>query len=208
MAVEGVSGMAVAATAAGGVLVWSGIRGHRVSDTLRSLVSGQQPSTGPADPALAISPTFTPGSGSTSTGASGTPGATGSAIANDALRYQGAGYVWGGAPAKGVGNWDCSSFCSKVLAIDLGMAIPGYAAGTYNGSAHGPTTLQYLIWGTGVKGGASAAQAGDLCVWQTHMGIATGGGNMISALNPRIGTKVTTISDGAPGAEVLFVRRV
>jgi cell wall-associated NlpC family hydrolase len=206
MAVEGVSGLAVAATAAGGVLVWSGIRGHRVSDTLRSLVSGQQPSTGPADPALAISPTFTPGSGSTGASA-GTPGATGSAIADDALRYQGAGYVWGGAPAKGVGNWDCSSFCSKVLAIDLHMSIPGYPNGSYDGSVHGPTTLQYLGYGTGVSGGANAAQAGDLCVWQTHMGIATGNGNMISALNSRIGTKVTTISGGAPGAEVLFVRR-
>jgi cell wall-associated NlpC family hydrolase len=206
MAVEGVSGMAVAATAAGGVLVWSGIRGHRVSDTLRSLVSGQRPSSVTDQPVLA---SYTSSAGTTgTTGTTGAPGATGSAIANDALRYQGAGYVWGGAPAKGVGNWDCSSFCNWVMGHDLGMAIPGYAAGTYDGSAHGPTTLQYLTWGTGVKGGASAAQAGDLCVWQTHMGIATGGGNMISALNPGIGTKVTTIQNGAPGAEVLFVRRV
>ena len=53
-----------------------------------------------------------------------------------------------------------------------------------------------------------SAQAGDLCVWQTHMGIAVGGGQMVSALNERLGTRVTTISGGAPGGEVLFVRRI
>lgn len=198
MSVEGVPGTAVAATAAGMLLIYSGIKGRRVTDSLRSLISGQPPASVNAYPVTA---SFDAAAGG-STAVSG-----GSAIASDALKYQGKGYVWGGAPAKGLGNWDCSSFANWVLGHDLGMAIPGYSAGSYTGSAHGPTTLQYLGYGSKVPGGASAAQAGDLCVWQTHMGIATGGGNMISALNPSLGTRVTTIAGGSPGLEVLFVRR-
>jgi hypothetical protein len=67
MAVEGVSGMAVGATALGGILIYSGIRGAKVSDTLRQLVSGKSPPG--QDPSLAISPDFA------GTGASG-PGGT------------------------------------------------------------------------------------------------------------------------------------
>jgi cell wall-associated NlpC family hydrolase len=203
MGVEGVPGTAVGATAAGMLLIWSGIKGRRVTDSLRSLISGQQPASVNAYPVTA---SFDPAAaGGAAVAAGGT--ASGSAIASDALKYQGAGYVWGGAPAKGTGNWDCSSFANWVLGHDLGIAIPGYPAGSYAGAAHGPTTLQYLGYGTAVAGGAAAAQPGDLCVWQTHMGIATGGGQMISALNPSLGTRVTTIAGGAPGLEVLFVRR-
>ena len=51
-------------------------------------------------------------------------------------------------------------------------------------------------------------QPGDLCVWQTHMGIYVGGGQMISALDPAQGTMVTTIADGSPAAEILFCKRL
>jgi hypothetical protein len=41
------------------------------------------------------------------------------------------------------------------------------------------------------------------------MGICIDNGqHMISALDPRIGTQVTTIDGGAPPAEMLFVRRM
>jgi hypothetical protein len=47
---QGVSGTAVAATAAGGVLLWSGIRGLSVSQSLRSVLSGSKPSGTQANP--------------------------------------------------------------------------------------------------------------------------------------------------------------
>lgn len=50
MAVKGVNGMGVAATAAGAVLVWSGLKGARVSASLKSLISGQPPSGANAEP--------------------------------------------------------------------------------------------------------------------------------------------------------------
>ena len=43
MAVQGVSGTAVAATAAGAVLLWSGIKGASVTSSLRSVLSGTKP---------------------------------------------------------------------------------------------------------------------------------------------------------------------
>ncbi len=44
--VKGVSGTAVAAAFAGGVLVWSGIRGKRVSDVMKMIISGQAGTSG------------------------------------------------------------------------------------------------------------------------------------------------------------------
>ena len=197
---QGVNGLAVAAVAGGVLLAWSGIKGNRVTDVLRELLSGKQPSNTNAYPIA---------------GSSGTGGfqgsATGSAIAQDALQYQGHKYLYGG-PSNVNGGWDCSSFVSWVLGHDLGLQIPGgsWSKVTNNGGSHGPTTLSYLAWsGASTVGhSASDAQAGDLCVWQSHMGIAIGGGRMISALNPSLGTEVTTISGGAPFGELLFVRRL
>jgi cell wall-associated NlpC family hydrolase len=44
-----------------------------------------------------------------------------------------------------------------------------------------------------VSGGIANAQAGDVVVWANHMGIAIGGGQMVSALNPSLKTRVTPI---------------
>lgn len=43
MAVQGVNGMAVAAAAAGTLLLWSGFKGAGVTATLRQLLAGKQP---------------------------------------------------------------------------------------------------------------------------------------------------------------------
>lgn len=129
-----------------------------------------------------------------------TPGLAGPAIAADALKYKGAGYVWGGA-ASSVGDWDCSSFVSYVLGHDLGLALPG---GSWGGAgmppgAHGPVVSEYLSWSGAAD--VTAPQAGDLCIFgpDQHIGIAISGTQMVSALNPTTGTNVTGISGTAPG---------
>jgi cell wall-associated NlpC family hydrolase len=203
----GLSGIALAEIGLGVILAWSGIENEPIASTLRSLAGGQKPASGP--------PTSTGGYGTvplsapnlTGSGAV-TSAASDSAIATDALRYQGAGYVWAGAPLEGVGNWDCSSFANWVCGKDLGLAIPGYAPSSYSGATHGPATTAWLVWGgleTVGHDGASS-QAGDLCIWQTHMGIAIGGGRMISAQDPELGTGISGIDGAIPG-ELLFVRR-
>lgn len=202
-----ISGKAVAVTTAGFVLAWSGIKGATIGDTLRDLLKGQPVPVSPmVAPTIGVDSAVLPAG----TAAGGSVPASTSAIANDALKYQGHAYLYGGAPGPdGSRPWDCSSFSSWVLGHDSGLTLPGAGAAGYNGESHGPTTVAYLAWAhaqtVGHDGGH--AQAGDLCVWQTHMGIALGGGQMISALNPHLGTQVTTITAGAPPGELLFVRR-
>jgi len=137
----------------------------------------------------------------------GSPTSTGSAIADDALKYVGAGYVWGG-PADVPGQWDCSSFVSYVLGNDLRMALPGgghFGDAGYPPGSHGPTTLNYLLYGTPVNLGE--ALPGDLVVSTVHMGIVTGGGKMVSAQDPQLGVGVAGYLSGFPGGTP-SVRRV
>ena len=205
-----VSGIGVAYSLAGFTLLWSGVKNTTLQATLTAFLKGQAPTPGPAQN-LSIGVQDNAPSSTLEPGATTGQGTTSSAIANDALAYVGHCYSYGGSPGtNGKSCWDCSSFANWVLGHDMSLAIPGIAAGGYDGSDHGPTTLSYLAWSgaSTVSNSASSAEAGDLCVWQTHMGIATGGGNMVSALDESLGTKVTTISGGAPTGELLFVRRV
>lgn len=199
---QGINGIAIAAAGAGALLLWSGMKGTSVTTALRELLAGQQPSGADTLP-ITGTPASALGTQTSFTG--------GSSVSQDALQYRGHKYIYGGRSNVN-GGWDCSSFCSWVLGHDLGLTIPGgsWAKVTASGTLHGPTTLSYLAWaGASTVGhSASDAQAGDLCVWQTHMGIATGGGQMISALNPSLGTQVTSVSGGAPFGELLFVRRL
>lgn len=217
------SGLAIAEGIAGFLLFWSGLKNQSITDVIREGLGGktaQLQATGSfttqGPPVIGVT-SGSAASGSAANSAAGTTlgptvsggSAQGSGIASDALRYKGAGYVWGGAPAKGVGNWDCSSFANWVIGHDEGLAIPGYAAGKYSGSSHGPTTLSYLTWtgATTIGHKGSVAQAGDLAVWQTHMGICLGPDQMISAQDPANGTQVSAIDGFIPG-ELLYIRRL
>lgn len=145
---------------------------------------------------------FGGGSGSSGTAAAG---ATGSSIADDALKYKGAGYVWGGN-ASSTGNWDCSSFVSYVLGHDLGLPLPGGHWGDpgFPPHAHGPTTVQYMLYGTGIN--LKDVQAGDLIVSTEHMGIAISPTQMISAQDPQLGTGTGTFPAGFPGGPPVYRR--
>lgn len=131
-----------------------------------------------------------------------------SAIANDALRYNGAGYQYGGSPANGIGRWDCSSFVSWVMGHDLKMSIPMYPNGSYTGTAHGPTAAQYLVWSGATTIARSAASAGDLACWPTHIGIVVANNQMISAYDTAKGTLVTGIDGAGPTGEPMVIRRI
>jgi len=200
-----IPGVPLALVAAGGVLVYSGVENTPVADIFRSLSQGKTPQPGP----LPAGPSVT-----ADAPAGGT--ATGQQIAVDALAYQGHPYCFGGSQSASTngcpaGTWDCSSFVNWVIGHDLGLAIPGFAAGTYDGTSHGPSTLAWLASiGTLVtRIPKASAGAGDIFCWQTHMGIATGPDSMISAQTPSSGTAVATgdISSFMPG-EMLFVLRL
>lgn len=131
--------------------------------------------------------------------------ANGDAIANDALKYVGQGYTFGGPSSPG--KWDCSSFANYVIGHDMGLPIPGgsWATVCNNGSSHGPATPSWMLFGTPVNYGSE--QPGDLLVTAEHMGIVIGGGKMVSAQDPQLGTGIGGYTSGFPGGQPV-VRRV
>jgi cell wall-associated NlpC family hydrolase len=207
------SGKAVAVTAVGFVLFWSGVKGQPVAFTLKDLLRGQNPPrAAEAPPVIGVNAPPSGSSGLSVGGGSPAGSTTNSAIANDGLQYQGHCYLYGGAPGPdGKSCWDCSSFVNWVLGHDLHLDIPGYKAGTYDGSAHGPTTFSYLVWGGAQHIPRSQVGAGTILVWNApgiaHMGIAISNSQLISAEDPANGTRVDDI-DGFFGPVTPFCLRV
>ena len=133
-----------------------------------------------------------------------------SGLAQDAMQYVGHGYTFGGVPAHG--QWDCSSFVNKCAGMDLKSAIPGYAAGAYDGSTHGPVVMDWATW-SGASTVQGPPQANDLCVWAGigalgHIGIATDGTHMVSALSTHYGTVHTPIAGYGPAGVPVIYRRI
>lgn len=199
------SGPALGAISVGVILVWSGFRGWSVLGTVQDIIAGKRPkgATGTQHPITAASsPAILSAGGGT--------GATGNAIADDALHYGGHAYLYGGAPGKdGSGPWDCSSYANWVLSHDLDLPWPG--TGQYDGATHGPTTIQWGAWFRSGASGATTVQRGDVrpgdvIVWSGHMGIAVSSTQMISARTPALGTGVGDIDGGGSGPLICYGR--
>jgi len=140
-------------------------------------------------------------------GSGGIAQVSGNAVAQDALQYDGAPYIYGGAKPNG---WDCSGFVNWVLGHDLNIKLPGATKPGFNGNIHGPVVLTYANWSKAER--VSKPEPGDLCIWvgvgpAGHIGIAVSPTKMISALNPSKGTLQTPIVGmGPPGAPLIFKR--
>jgi cell wall-associated NlpC family hydrolase len=193
-----INGVALGALAVGSVFVYSAIKGKSILATAQAVITGTNPSTVPPSTQITSnSPADTSAGGSTTSMGNVTGIA---AIADSYIgKLQ---YVFGGPPP--IGTVDCSSFASKVLA-QAGIQNPGGAP--YSPNTHGPTTLSYIAWSGAKTVGhtADVSIPGDLIVWQTHMGIAVGNGQYVSAHDPAEGVSAKPIS--FPG-EFLFVRRL
>jgi cell wall-associated NlpC family hydrolase len=195
---DGKAGIAVAG---GALLVYSGARGYSILKAVQNIVQGANPNKGQTASLIGVG---------TANSASGTQVASGSSNTLVAAMEASIGhaYVFGGAPGpNGANPWDCSSCVNFNANKRAGLPIPGYAPNTFN-SGHGPATLEWLATTQLTTIGHSSAVAlpGDICVWQTHMGVCTGPNQMVSAQNPRNGTRESEI-DGFIGGEVLFIRR-
>jgi cell wall-associated NlpC family hydrolase len=211
----------------GAYLAWFGIHYWRSdvkwpTDPIKAILTGQPlPDNAAASLALELTP-VTPlvtastgkiigqiaGENSLEAAASGASGssALGTRIAADAQLYKGAGYEWGGNASQ-TGDWDCSSFVSKVLGQDFGLPLPGggkWGDPGYPPHAHGPGSTQYMLYGTGVDLGD--VQAGDLIVSVEHIGICIGGRQMISAMDPQLGTNIGTFPEGFPSGPPVYRR--
>lgn len=198
-----INGGALAAISFGTIFLWSGLKGWSVLGTVQDIVTGHQP-TGSTRPGHPITPA------STAPGAATSNGDTGNAVADDALRYEGHAYRYGGAPGPdGSKPWDCSSCVNWVVSHDLGYAWPG--SGRYDGRTHGPTSGQWGAWFLAHGGGSTTVkradvQAGDIICWSGHVGIAINNKQMLSARNPSSGTGVSNIDGGGSGVLICYGR--
>ena len=102
--------------------------------------------------------------------------ATGQALADYALQFQGYPYVSGSNTPSG---WDCSGFVQWVFA-QFGVSLPHYSGAQ-------------MSVGTAV-GSIAEAAPGDIIVNTQHAAIYIGNGMVINALNPAQGTQVTSLA--------------
>lgn len=191
-----INGVALASVSIGSVLLWSGVKGWNLTRTIGEIVTGNIPKGSNENVLTAPNSPSANATGFTSSG-----------IANDALQYQGHAYSFGGSPGRnGANPWDCSSFVNWVCGHDLRKPIPGYGPGQYDGTVHGPPTGSWAVW-PGLKTiPANQIQAGDIVVWAGHMGIVLGPNQMVSALNSRLGTRISPIVGNGNGPLIRYGR--
>ncbi len=119
----------------------------------------------------------------------GTPSAApnpnrGRAVADEALKYLGTPYVWGGESPAG---WDCSGFIQYIYQRVAGITLPRVSQDQFR---------------VGIPLRADEVQAGDLVFFAdtdgpgiTHNGIALGDGRFIHARTVSYGTVISSLSE-------------
>ena len=120
----------------------------------------------------------------------------GQAIAQTALKYVGAPYVYGGVTPAG---WDCSGYVLYVYKEAAGISLPRSAAQQYKVGAIIP---------------ADQVRAGDIVFFAdtfgpgiTHDGIALGDGRFVHARSEGYGTVIGSLSDPYWAAHYAGARR-
>ncbi len=116
-------------------------------------------------------------------------------IAQDALAYRGAPYVWGGDGRRGV--FDCSGF-TQYLYAKKGIKLPHSAK---------------IQFGMGSRVSRDELSNGDLVFFNTprgpitHVGMYIGNGRFIHAANPRRGVITSNLSDSYYSSKYAGARR-
>lgn len=103
---------------------------------------------------------------------------TGSDVVSYAMQFVGNPYVWGGTSLTN--GADCSGFTQQIFA-HFGISLPHQS------------TSQASAGGTSIGTNLANAQPGDLLVWDGHVGIYAGNGQMVHAQSKRTGIVVTPV---------------
>lgn len=165
----GLSGKAVALAAAGGLLVYAGLRGETPLDSLREVLTGK-PGPIPEGKPVTVSEF---GGGTFEDAAPAASGTAGKA-AQIATQQVGKPYRWG---ATGPGAFDCSGLIVYAYR-QAGANMPRYWSGAF---------LTSSMFRKISRGDVAA---GDVCWKPGHVALATGNNSIVEA--PRTGIPVRT----------------
>jgi cell wall-associated NlpC family hydrolase len=125
-------------------------------------------------------------SSSSSASYSAASGSGGSAVVSYACQFVGNPYVYGGSSLTN--GTDCSGFVMSVYAA-YGVSLP-----------HSSSAMRSVGYGVD----ASQMQAGDIVCYSGHVGIYTGNGTIVNALNSNSGITYTNVNY----SPILAVRRI
>jgi hypothetical protein len=172
---NGISGLAVAIAAVGGILVYAGFKGKTPIGALREVSSGKP------SPVSSVGTTL----GGTAGNAAGAVGGVIAGTTNvsaAAQKYVGDRYSQ--EKRTQVGWSDCSSFCDKIF-TDIGIPPPVKWAATAN----------YRVSPNWVNIPLSQTRPGDIAINGHHMVMITaaGGTAAIGQQNPRVNVRTGTV---------------
>lgn len=207
MATKGIAGLAVVLAAAGGILMFAGMRKAPLTDTVRSLLKGDVPdrptktsgaSTAAAQAALAsgmsstVSGAYSGGGGVTQTSTGTVGSGPHPEVARKALTQLGVPYIWGGSTPKG---FDCSGLVQWTLE-GLGYTNVPRVTGTQQ------------IWKNLRTIPRSQMAAGDLVFWPGHVAIAINSTQVVHAPRPGSVVRVAPVDEAGPAGYTPTVKRI
>lgn len=187
MASGGISGVAVALAAGGGVLIYAGFQGQSPLAALKDITSGKTKALTPGTVSFTNDPT-TIGSVVPASFATGSASAIGVRLAAAAVTHRNEKYSQAKRWADGFS--DCSSFVGKSLK-DVGITPPG-----------GSTTVSYRTWTALKTVSRDEIQTGDILSGPGHVAIALDSTRAIGQQNGRQNVRVDAIDSimfGQPG---------
>lgn len=186
MARQGISGLAVTLAAAGGYLVYAGIRNVPLIEGLRDLAGGRLPPGRPPAPTRVVFGQAAAQAGAAAAAAAGSSG-FGSRIEAAGRQYLGrVPYLWGGHTPAG---WDCSGFVTWVLHHDLGIDLTRWKAFGRRLSNTHTVSAAWMVTDAATTVPRDQTTSGDLLCWAGHIGIAVDHELMINAAGVGKGTR-------------------
>lgn len=185
----GISGTAVGMATAGGVLLYAGISGAGIRETLQEIARGRLPEMKePTGDAISrAEKEYEAGkAGAAATAGSGDDIASADKLVSAALKYKGVPYKWGGTSPTGL---DCSGLVVRAFRDAYGVIAPR-------------TTYTQILWSKLKK--VSSIKPGDLLFWPrtgnpSHVGIAVDSSTVIHAPRPGKVVEVVPISRAFKG---------
>lgn len=184
---KGISGTAVAVAAAGGFLLYIGIKNAPVLTGLRDIASGRLPTGTPSSHTSQSQSLQTAlQAGYTTYAGSGNLAGPNAALGQAALKYVGLPYSQAPSLRLGPTAFDCSGLVWRCFK-DIGVTAP-------------TVTFTQQPWNQLVTIPRSQVQAGDLVFWPGHVVIAISNTEAVGAENPRRGVVRGLIDQlGVPG---------